>query len=45
MLPELAPAAIENVFDELSQHGGSRFGVEDLFLMVAQMGHSCAGQE
>jgi penicillin-binding protein 1A len=26
-----APAAIENVFDELTQHGGSRFGVEDLF--------------
>jgi penicillin-binding protein 1A len=26
-----APAAIENVFDELNQHGGSRFGVEDLF--------------
>jgi penicillin-binding protein 1A len=27
----LAPAAIENVFDELNQHGGTRFGVEDLF--------------
>jgi penicillin-binding protein 1A len=26
-----APAAIESVFDELNQHGGSRFGVEDLF--------------
>ena len=26
-----APAAIENVFDELKQHGGGRFGVEDLF--------------
>ena len=26
-----APAAIESVFDELKQHGGSRFGVEDLF--------------
>jgi penicillin-binding protein 1A len=26
-----APAAIENVFDELKLHGGSRFGVEDLF--------------
>ena len=26
-----APAAIENVFDELNQHGGSRFSVEDLF--------------
>ena len=25
-----APAAIESVFDELNQHGGSRFGVEDL---------------
>ncbi len=27
-----APAAIESVFDELKQHGGDRFGVEDLFL-------------
>jgi penicillin-binding protein 1A len=26
-----APAAIENVFDELKQHGGSRFGIDDLF--------------
>ena len=26
-----APAAIEHVLDELTQHGGSRFGVEDLF--------------
>ena len=26
-----APAAIEHVFDELKQHGGDRFGVEDLF--------------
>jgi penicillin-binding protein 1A len=26
-----APAAIDNVFDELTRHGGSRFGVEDLF--------------
>ena len=26
-----APAAIEHVLDELAQHGGSRFGVEDLF--------------
>ena len=26
-----APAAIENVFDELKQHGGNRFGIEDLF--------------
>jgi penicillin-binding protein 1A len=26
-----APAAIESVFDELNQHGGNRFGVEDLF--------------
>ena len=26
-----APAAIEHVFDELKQHGGGRFGVEDLF--------------
>jgi penicillin-binding protein 1A len=26
-----APAAIENIFDELNRHGGSRFGVEDLF--------------
>ena len=25
-----APAAIENVFDELKQHGGDRFGIEDL---------------
>ena len=25
-----APAAIENVFDELKEHGGGRFGVEDL---------------
>ena len=27
-----APAAIEGVFDELRQHGGDRFGVEDLFM-------------
>ncbi len=27
-----APAAIEGVFDELRQHGGDRFGVEDLFV-------------
>jgi penicillin-binding protein 1A len=27
-----APAAIESVFDELRQHGGDRFGVEDLFM-------------
>ena len=26
-----APAAINTVFDELKQHGASRFGVEDLF--------------
>ena len=26
-----APAAIESVFDELNEHGGGRFGVEDLF--------------
>ena len=26
-----APGAIANVFEELKQHGGSRFGVEDLF--------------
>ena len=26
-----APAAIEHVLDELTQHGGSRYGVEDLF--------------
>ena len=26
-----APAAIESVFDELKQHGGSRFGIDDLF--------------
>ena len=26
-----APAAIEHVLDELTRHGGSRFGVEDLF--------------
>ncbi len=26
-----APAAIENVFDELKKHGGTRFGIEDLF--------------
>jgi penicillin-binding protein 1A len=26
-----APGAIANVLDELKQHGGSRFGVEDLF--------------
>jgi penicillin-binding protein 1A len=26
-----APAVIESVFDELKQHGGDRFGVEDLF--------------
>ena len=25
-----APAAIESVFDELKQHGGNRFGVDDL---------------
>ncbi len=25
-----APAAIENVFDELKQHGADRFGIEDL---------------
>jgi penicillin-binding protein 1A len=25
-----APAAIENVFDELRQHGGSAFGIDDL---------------
>jgi penicillin-binding protein 1A len=25
-----APAAIENVFDELKQHGGSRFNIDDL---------------
>ena len=27
-----APAAIENVFDELNEHGGGRFGGEDLIL-------------
>jgi penicillin-binding protein 1A len=27
-----APAAIENVFDELNEHGRGRFGVEDLIL-------------
>jgi penicillin-binding protein 1A len=26
-----APAAIEHVLDELARHGGTRFGVEDLF--------------
>ena len=26
-----APAAIEHVLDELTRHGGSRFGIEDLF--------------
>jgi len=26
-----APAAIEHVLDEVTQHGGSRFGVEDVF--------------
>ena len=26
-----APAAIQHVLDELTRHGGSRFGVEDLF--------------
>jgi penicillin-binding protein 1A len=26
-----APAAIKNVFDELTKYGGERFGVEDLF--------------
>jgi penicillin-binding protein 1A len=26
-----APAAIDHVLDELTQHGGSRFGIEDLF--------------
>ena len=26
-----APAAIEHVLDELTRHGGNRFGVEDLF--------------
>jgi penicillin-binding protein 1A len=26
-----APAAIESVFDELNEHGGTLFGVEDLF--------------
>ncbi len=26
-----APAAVEHVLDELNRHGGSRFGVEDLF--------------
>jgi penicillin-binding protein 1A len=26
-----APAAIQNVFDELNEYGGDRFGVEDLF--------------
>ena len=26
-----APAAIENVLDELKQHGGTSFGIEDLF--------------
>jgi penicillin-binding protein 1A len=26
-----APAAIEHILDELTQHGGSRFSVEDLF--------------
>jgi penicillin-binding protein 1A len=26
-----APSAIEHVLDELTQHGGARFGVEDLF--------------
>jgi membrane peptidoglycan carboxypeptidase len=25
-----APAAVEHVLEELTQHGGSRFGVEDL---------------
>lgn len=28
----LAPAVIKTVMDELKQHGGDRFGVEDLFL-------------
>jgi penicillin-binding protein 2A len=28
--PTHAPAVIENVFDELKLHGGSRFGIEDL---------------
>jgi penicillin-binding protein 1A len=28
----LAPAVIKSVLDELKQHGGDRFGVEDLFL-------------
>jgi penicillin-binding protein 1A len=27
----VAPAAIETVLEELKQHGGSRFGIEDLF--------------
>jgi penicillin-binding protein 1A len=27
----LAPATIESVFDELKQHGGSRFTIDDLF--------------
>ena len=26
-----APAAIEHVLDELQEHGGARFAVEDLF--------------